>query len=152
MSITEAVLAYGYDLGTAEGFLVNEVDDGGALTASWFDMEVVDEFPEQVYQRLYAAIPGAPAADADEYERTAQSHFGVKIAFAGTFDAPRYILAVVASESTAYHDDACVLDLDRMRGLPESRGWETQLAVVLATLDLTPLQTQPKWLIFPFCD
>ena len=82
-SITEAVLAYGYDLGTAEGFLVDEIDDGGALTASWCDMDVIDEFPEQVYRRLYAAIPGAPvAAEADEYERTAQSHFGVKIAFA----------------------------------------------------------------------
>lgn len=153
MNVFEANLAYGFDLGTAEGFLVNEVDDDGALTVSWFDANLTDEFPEQVYGQLYAAIPDAPAiSDVDEREPAVRSHFGVKISFAGTFDTPRYILAIADSEMTAVHDEALTLDLGELCDPARTRSWDARLTEVLALLGLTLPQPEPRWLVFPFCD
>lgn len=155
-SSPSAHLVYGYDLGTCEGYKLAECEgEYGSLAVDWFDNGDDEnsnppDFATQVYDRLYAAIAGAPAAEYDfQRQDIAERHFGVEFAYSGGDETPGFILIAAGSESTVDWTDTIAVDLAHLAAAPEAQGWNAKLAEVLTVLGVTPTQDGPRWLVFP---
>lgn len=133
---TDAILAYGYDLGPSyvpsvdhcDGWKVREVDQYGGLTVPWWSDDSDFDF-------LQAATAQLDAAGANE----------VKIETHCADRAPSYLL--VLGVTVAHRGEPIQLGLaDRLRWLYRSN-WDDKLAAALRALGLTPLQSHPTWIL-----
>ncbi|MEU0236805.1 hypothetical protein ABZ234_03875 [Nocardiopsis sp. NPDC006198] len=145
---TDAILAYGYDFGNGEDWLVREVSEYGDLAVDWYDSEAEDlDFVEAVEAKLLAAA-GFTEADwqVDGYferKRDALATFGVEVVSHCSIDYPMYILA--AHSTTARRGAPEAVDLADMSALQEDA--DARLARALEALGLTPMQDKPAWLL-----
>ena len=143
---TDAILAYGYDLGDPEsGWKVQEADEYGGLTVDWYDEG--GDFMDAVEKRLLAAA-GFTETDwqVDGYfqrKREALAIFGVKAVSHCHHDYPMYILA--AHSMTAYRESPKTVGLAELLALQEDA--DARLARALEVLGLTPTQESPAWLL-----
>lgn len=147
---TNAMLVYGYDLGSDEGWKVREADEGGYdLTVDWYDEDHEDGFVEQAENRLLAAA-GFTETDyrADGYfdrKAEAERNIGVEFESHCSGDYPMWLLA--AHKITVYRGDVKAIDLAALSLDPSRGDWDAKLRNALTVLGLTPTQEQAAWLL-----
>ncbi len=151
---TDAILAYGYDLGGEEDeWKVREAGRYGELELDWLDDEAedYDGFGVAAMDRILAA-----SGFTETYEDGRKGFFdrkheaekltGVEIEYYCSNEAPMYLLAAkVHTVARVYIKDAAAL----MAGADEAtlREWDAKLASAVAALGMTPVQEKPAWLL-----
>ncbi len=147
---TDAILAYGYDLGGEEEWRVEQLDEDGALQLDWFDPEAEDaDFIETATDRLLA---GAGFTETDwhapgyfDRKAEAETRVGVEFDTYCSGDYPLYVIA--AKRVTVARGYIENLDLAALaRDVIELR-WDEKLAAALQVLGITPKQSKPGWLL-----
>lgn len=142
---TNALLMYGYELNTADGWNVREVDEDGYLTPAW---AADDEDFAAAAERVLLAANGFTESDrqADsDLERAAKKRLGVEIAFHVHIDCPGHILA--AKTITAHRGYPEQVDFAALTEQAFVENWDGKLAAALAALGLTPKQDRPRWIL-----
>jgi len=146
---TDAILAYGYDLGgAADEWKIKETGEYGSLNLPWYDPEDdATDFGSAVEKRLLAAA-GFTETDwkAEGYferERAALATFGVHLVSHCSRDYPMYILA--AHHITSHRGWVGRVDPVEMAVLQGDA--DARLARALTALGLTPTQEAPVWLL-----
>lgn len=154
---TDAILAYGYHLGgpDADWEIENTVEKYGyeVPAGGWYDPENEEvDFAEAAMNRLLAAA-GFTETDwqaAGFFERRdkAEKDLGVTIVTHCSYTVPMYVLA-------AWSTEAC-------RGYPKTISptefvgerllWNARLEHALKSLDLTPKQSEPTWILCSLTD
>jgi hypothetical protein len=158
---TDAILAYGYDLGGPAGeWKVQETDEYGGLTGiDWYDEDDDDtDFVGSAQQQLLARLAGftetwtTDARANGFYDRrdAAEARVRVKVARHCADTAPAYLLAV--DVTTAHRGEPVVIDFDDLTRSQLAGDWDDQLATALRALGLTPLQVAPAWLLASYAD
>lgn len=153
---TDAILAYGYDLGGDGEWKVREVDEYGGLmpgAGGW----VPDPEAEEDYDLTGLAERHLLDASGftETYEDGREGYFGresaAKEALGVEFETycsdeyPMYVLAAkVLTADRGYVQDAASFILAAEEARPEM---DRKLRTALGALGLTPLQEQPKWLL-----
>jgi len=142
---TDAVLAYGYDLGSDGDLLIKET---GRLQPAWFDPRGAS-FAVQAEERL---LLGAGFAETDrraggyyERRRKAQWQVGVEVRRYGSDGTPGYILS--AKTIIVPRGYVHPLDLTGLAAGPTGRGFDEKLSGALRALGITPKQDKPAWLL-----
>lgn len=148
---TNAVLAYGYDLGSDEDWKIRETGEYGALAVDWYDEDSDDGFVEQAERRLLAAVGFTETWETNDgagyfdREEQAKARVGVEFESYCHGEYPMYVLATKVI--TVYRGDSKVLDLAALMAEPTENGWDGKLAAVLQTLGITPKQEEPGWVL-----
>jgi hypothetical protein len=146
---TNAMLMYGYDLGSGDAeWAVAEVNEDGELTVNWPGLD--DEGFEEAAMAVMFAGVGFTETDwrADGYydrKREAEARLGVEIDTHCSADYPRYVLA--AHVITVYRGSSEAIDFGALTAQAAADDWDGKLAAALALLGLTPAQDRPQWLL-----
>jgi hypothetical protein len=141
---TNAILVYGYDLGSSEdGWKVEPNEELEA--EGYYDTETAAD-------ALRASV-GFTEQDwrADGYferKNAADAKVGVALKRYCHSDFPMYVLA--AETITVYRGDCKTLDFTALAGQVQAKGWDAKLARALEALGLTPLQKKPEWLLVSY--
>ncbi|MFD3568477.1 hypothetical protein [Streptomyces sp. NPDC058667] len=150
---TNAMLMYGYHLGSDEGGWqirgLGEYDELPAL--DWYDPEVEDglDFQSAAEHKLLADIAGfteewAPGLDGYwDRHRAAEARVGVKLASHCSGDYPMYVLATKVI--TVYRGE--VEAIDPARDLAVQPDWDDKLRAALDVLGLNPTQETACWFL-----
>jgi hypothetical protein len=147
---TDAILAYGYDLGGEEEWKVREATRYGELSPGWLDASDDEDFAGQAECRLLEAS-GFTETDwrAEGYyarKSEATKTLGTEIEAYCSDEAPMYLLAAkVHTVARGYVKDAGALIA--AADAATLREWDAKLASALAALGLTPVQEKPAWLL-----
>lgn len=144
---TDAMLLYGYDLGSGEEWKIEGVDQYGVLERAWLGED--DEFSEAAMRVLLASI-GFTETDWQvegffRRQREAEERLVVSLESHCSDEYPMWVLAaqkVVASRGTALVVDFAELDAQRQAG-----DWDDKLRAALEALGITPTQAEPCWLL-----
>lgn len=152
---TDAILAYGYDLGGPDTWLVHGTGEYGELPAlDWYDEEADGaDFVGAVEQRLLVAVaqfteewtPDARANGYYERLEAAKARIGVTVATYCSDSAPQYLLA--AHVTTVHRGHVETVDPADLAERPRAHGWDDRLAGAVDALGLTPIHPAPRWLI-----
>lgn len=159
---TNAVLAYGYDLGGDEGeWKFAEFDqDTYEIRLPWFvdsdDTGEDDEaggFIEQAEARLLAEVAGFVEADwqSEGYfdgKREAEALLGVEFESYCSGDCPMYVLA--AHVITVHRGDSQLLDLAALANAVGVSDWDAKLDAAIKALGITPTQAKPGWVLVSY--
>ena len=151
---TNAVLAYGYNLGGSESeWAVHEAGEYGELNLDWHGEEAEEGFAEAAEARLLAEIAGfterwGDNPDGKYWERhgAAKSRLGVELESYCHSEYPMYLLATKVI--TVHRGDAEVLDLKALTDTPPE--WDERLAAAVAALGITPKQERPGWVLVSY--
>ncbi|MEZ7005005.1 hypothetical protein [Streptomyces sp. AD55] len=132
---TNALLAYGYDLGGPDEWKVQETCQYGGLTVEWHDEEDDEnDFIADAVRRLDAELRG----------------HHIEIETHCSDGSPSYLLALDVTTAHRGHPESVDFqDLTRSRLAGD---WDDQLAQALRALGLTPLQEAPAWLLASYAD
>lgn len=153
---TDAILAYGYDLGGEEEFKVREVDEYGGLlpgTGDWApDPEAEEDYDliEMAERHLLEASGFTETYEdgRDGYfgrESAAKEALGVEFAAYCSDESTMYVLAAkVLTANRGYVQDAGVFILAAEAARPEM---DRKLRAALEVLGITPVQEKPAWLL-----
>jgi hypothetical protein len=155
---TNAVLAYGYDLGGDEGGWkikgAGEYDELPKI--DWYDdsEDNDDGFVEQAEKRLLAQIAGFT----EKWEQGAEGYFarakaaeervGVEFESYCSGDYPMYVLA--AHVITVHRGGSKLIDPNELLAQPETEGWDAKLAAAIKALGITPTQVKPGWVLVSY--
>jgi hypothetical protein len=149
---TNAILAYGYDLGGADDdWKVREAGEYGELALDWFDAEDDDADFITVAEKRLLAASGFTETDwhADGYfdrQREAEARLGVEIESYCSNNFPMYLLA--AKVITVRRGYVETVDPAELTVVPAE--WDEKLSAALGVLGLTPLQERARWLLCSF--
>ncbi len=153
---SDAILAYGYDLGGGdEEWKIHQTDEYGSIRPdqfTWYDEDDEDgsvEFIEQAENRLLVAS-GFTETDweVDGYfarKREAKERLGVKFRTYCSGEDSMYVLA--AKVITVSWGDSELLDLPALMSEPAENGWDEKLRAAIEVLGITPKQEQPGWVL-----
>lgn len=153
----DATLVYGYDLGSMDDFKATERGEYGSPVLPWLsdDEDAEDEqgFADAAETVLLASVGFDEewTEDSDGFyarQRAAQERLGVDFEYSGSHDFAGYILHAVGSKRTASWAETITLDPAEI-ALPRP-DWDAKLTAALTALGITPTQTGPRWLVFPF--
>lgn len=144
---TDAILAYGYDLGCDDLWHVTGLDEDGDWRPSWLGED--EELPAGIERTLLASV-GFDETDwraPDFYSRKweAEGRLGVKLVRHCCDEYPMYVLA--AHQINAARGDVEALDLAELDAQRVERAWDDKLAAALSALGITPTQVAPSWLL-----
>jgi hypothetical protein len=133
----DGILAYGFELGGSDEWLVREAGEYGELELDWYNEASEDDAGED---------ESGDFADAAAYRLLAEKALGVKIQSHGYDDPPQYLLVTkVLKASQGEVEDAgafiAIAD-DATR-----QEWDVKLRAALEVLGLTPKQEHAKWLL-----
>ncbi|MEU8040901.1 hypothetical protein [Streptosporangium sp. NPDC049078] len=146
---TDAILAYGYDLGCGDEWKFREVGEYGEPVLDWYDDEADDTFADQAEKRLLESVGFAEewAPDNGYWDRKkeAETRLGIKIETYCKDDYPMYVLA--AKVITVSRGDVEILNLPALMDEPTEHGWDHGLRTALTVLGITPTQEQPAWVL-----
>lgn len=144
---TDAILAYGYNLGGCDEWLVEEQDEDGLLALDWFTDDDDESFVDAAIVRLMEASGFVETDGLDSYRARieAEKNLGVEFVRYCHIDYSGLILA--AREIRVYRGDVKVIDPVALSRDPVEGGWDAKLNAALATLGLTPKQERPGWLL-----
>lgn len=152
---TNAILLYGYHLGSDESWELEGAGEYGELPPlDWFNPDDQDEggpdFIEAAKVRLLTQVAGFTEADwhADGYydrQRAAEKRLGVGFESHCSGDFPEWVLC--AGQITAYRGDVHEIDPARLAAEPNENGWDAKLAAALQALVIRPKQQKPAWLL-----
>lgn len=148
---TNGMLAYGYNLGGAEGWNLEGLDEYGELPElPWLDEEEHD-FQEAAERHLLVEIAGFTEGWSSgnegyfDRERQAKQRLGVQFDTHCSGDYPMFLLATKVI--TVYRGDAKELDLAALQQEAQASDWDTKLAAAVHVLGITPTATKPQWLL-----
>lgn len=148
---TNAILAYGYNLGADEdGWKLQEAGEYGEPPAlPWYDPER-DDFVEAAERRLLAEVAGFTETDwrVEGYftrEREAKARLGVEIEAYCSDSCPMYVLA--AHVTTVHRGWIEHVDPNDLAQRPVAEGWDVSLRAAVTALGITPVQPEPRWLL-----
>lgn len=131
---TDAILAYGYDLGGPDNtWLVQETDQWGGLAVPWFNDEDELDFVEAAKERLKTA-----------------GIAGIELDIHCSHDSASTLIAV--SITTAARGNPERIDFEDLTRSRLAADWDEDLANALSVLGLTPLQGAPAWLLASYTD
>jgi len=150
---TNAVLMYGYDLDTADGWEIVEAGEWGELNAPWYDEDNDEDLTsvEQAVKALYDAIPDAPEADDDwDRQKAVKEHYGVW--FEDHCSDAYTMYALVTFENTARRGYPELIDWRALEEQRDREDWDGKLARALGVLGITPKQERPGWLLASYAD
>jgi hypothetical protein len=148
---TNAMLAYGYNLGGEEGWELQGLGEYDELpTLDWYDADNEDGFQEAAEKRLLAELADFTETDwqVDGYfarEREAKARLGVEFDSHCSGDYPMYLLA--AKVITVYRGSVKDIDMTTLAVEPEMNGWDDKLRAALGALGIAPTQAEPRWLL-----
>jgi hypothetical protein len=146
---TDAILAYGYDLGGAEGWNLQGLGEYGEMPAlGWYDPENDDAGFEEAAMDTMLASVGFTETDwrADGYrdrKAAAQQRIGVELVSHCSSEYPMYVLA--AKSTTAWRGSPKLFDPAELGTVPAE--WDDKLRAALAVLGLTPTQERARWVL-----
>jgi hypothetical protein len=147
---TNGILAYGYDLGEFDK--IQGLGEYGELPPlTWYDPEHTDDLIQAAEQQLLTEIAGftetwEPGVEGYyERERAAKARTGVVLETYCSDSCPMYVLAAhVTTVKRGYVEE---IDMAALAVEPEMNGWDEKLRAALTTLEITPTQQQPRWLL-----
>jgi len=146
---TDAILAYGYDLGGGDEWKFQEAAKYGEFELDWYDEESDDDFTSQAEKHLLASVgfieEWAPDSGYWDRKKEAEARLGVEIETYCKDDYPMYVLATKVI--TVSRGDSKVLDLPALMADPTQNGWDHALRTALTALGITPTQEQPSWVL-----
>ncbi|MEV2239589.1 hypothetical protein [Micromonospora sp. NPDC049891] len=147
---TNAMLVYGYDLGSDDEWKLEGAGKYGEYDWEAHDWHNEDEgFAESAEVKLLAAH-GFTETDWQvdgfyQRQREAKAAMGVEVVTHCSGEYPMYVLA--AKEIVAHRGDAKVLDLDALNREAVEGGYDEKLRAALTALGLTPKQDRARWLL-----
>lgn len=130
---TDAILAYGYDLGpdAFEGdWKLKEVDALGELDVAWW-RDSPEDFLSAAELRLGEVLPG----------------HGIEVVDYCSDRSPAYVLAVKASVIRAHRGKVEVLNPLELAEQAATGEWDSQLTAALRALLITPTREKAAWLM-----
>lgn len=146
---TDAILAYGYDLG-GDGWKLQGLGEYGELPPlPWWDDE--DDFATAAERHLLAEVVSftetwQPGADGYfERERQAKARLGITVETYCSESCPMYLLA--AHVTTVKRGDIEAVDPLDLAEKPVLMNWEKSLRRALAALGIAPTQERAQWLL-----
>lgn len=153
---TDAMLMYGYHLGSDDGgWLIEEVDEYGSIDYSrveWLaeyseddEIDVVDLAEKRLLASVGFTETDWQAEGFYERQEAAEDRVGVAFESHCSDQVPMYVLC--AAKYLAYRGDALPLDLGQLVARVADDGLDAKLSVALATLGITPKQKRPAWLL-----
>jgi hypothetical protein len=136
---TDALLAYGYDLGGPDNeWKVQETDRWGGLTVPWYNADPEDD------------------GDGDDFVETAKrvlAEAGVAgVRFESHCSDSSTSVLLAAAVTTARRGAPVVVDLNDITRRQLAADWYGLLAAALHALGLTPTQGAPAWLLASYTD
>ena len=148
---TDAILAYGYDLG--EGMQnIREAGEFGELSElPWYDEEQDDGIVEAAERYLLTQVAGFTETWGErregyfDREREAKARLGVVIETYCSGSCPMYVIA--AHVTTVKRGDVEAIDPLDLAQRPEAKGWDEKLRAALDALGITPTQERAQWLL-----
>lgn len=147
---TNAMLAYGYDLGGEEEWKVREAGEYGELPAlDWYDPddEDGDDFQSAAERRLLASVGFTEQwGERDGYferEEEAKARLGVEFDTHCSGEYPMFLLATKVI--TVYRGSVEEIDVAELAQVPAD--WDGKLTAALRALGLTPTQERARWLL-----
>ncbi|MBT2449459.1 hypothetical protein J7F03_20680 [Streptomyces sp. ISL-43] len=150
---TNAVLAYGYNLGGDDaGWTFRETGEYGEPNLDWYDNEAEDDFATAAEARLLASVGltekwgDNPDGGFWEREKAAKARLAVELDSYCHVEHPMYVLA--AKVITVYRGDAKILDPTELAAIPPE--WDERLAAAVAALGITPDQERPGWVLVSY--
>lgn len=153
---TDAILAYGYDLGS-EGDGLNLADPPAWLGYDDDGDREPDEntdLNDLIVRRLYDALDGVPAANPEyithDMEQTVTQRYGVKLVSHCSGDYRMWILAAWHVEASRGYPQR--LDLDELRVMQTRDDFDEKLRKACEVLGFTPTAegggpVEPGWLL-----
>lgn len=160
---TNAILAYGYDLGgDEEGWKIREAGEYGELPdelpegLAWYNPDSDDDFTTQAEERLLAQIGGftekwAPGGRESGYfdrKKAAEEQVGVEFESYCSGEFPMYVLA--AHVITVYRGHSQLIDPAALANDPATQGWDEKLTAAITALGMTPKQEKPGWVLVSY--
>lgn len=149
---TDAILAYGYDLG--EWDKIREAGEFGELTLPWLNDDSDDGYREQAERHLLNASGFTETWETrvgDGYfarEEAAKAALGVQFETYCSASAPMYVLA--AKVITVARGWTEILNLPALAAEPAEHGWDDKLRQACETLGITPTQERPGWVLVSY--
>lgn len=145
--VAKAHLAYGYDLGgDNDGWKVTGADRDGTYDFEWSDGG--ETFPEDATNALIIATGFTETRDDsdDWYLRRREVEMGlpIEVVRSGHYDYPGWLLIAVGSCRSVEWTETMIIS----PAIEAPPGWAADLAVALASLDITPKQVHAQWLMF----
>ncbi len=159
---TDAILAYGYDLGGGEDdqWRFEQVDEWGGPKLDWFSVDYENEseedapdFVEVAQARLLAQLAGFTETDweVEGYfgrKREAEKQLGVE--FVG-YCSDEFTLYMLAAHSiTVNRGEVRMLDLAELQTMPQVGEWDRKLREACEALGITPTQATPGWILVSY--
>lgn len=151
-TLTNAMLVYGYHLGSGTGGWQLHGTSGYDQLRSldWHNPEEGD-FRADAEKRLLNVIAGfteewtSGNEGYSERELAAKARLGVEIESHCTIDYPMYLL--IAKGITAHRGDVEVIDFEQLAAEVRQADADTHLRTALDALGIRPLQERPQWLL-----
>jgi hypothetical protein len=148
---TDAVLAYGYDLGEWNK-IQGAGEFGELLNLPWLDDDSDDGYRDQAERHLLRSVglTEEPWVEDGYYEREkeAKARLGVQFETYCSDRAPMQILA--AHVITVSRGDSEILDLTALMNAPVEHGWDDNLRAACEALGITPTQETPAWVLVSY--
>jgi hypothetical protein len=145
---TDAILAYGYDLGGTEGWNLEGLGEYGELPELPWLNDDEDDFQSAAERHLLATIGEFTETDwrADGYhdrENAAKARLGVQFVSHCSSDYPMYVLAT--KSTTAWRGSPKLFAPTDLGAVPPD--WDEKLRAALTALGITPTQEQAQWVL-----
>jgi energy-converting hydrogenase Eha subunit A len=141
---TNAVLAYGFDVGGSDkGFTVREADKFGQIKLDWFDSSAGHDFQELGMQHLAAA--------GLVYQPWFQGEQPVCIVKHCSRPFPAHIIAAGATVVVARRGQLQHLNMAQLVGAVDQRV-DVMLSEACQALGITPFQPHPGWFLVSYWD
>src|SRR5690242_15421356 len=158
-SSPRAYLAYGYDLGGAEGeWFVKEYDKHQyKVVLPWFDEDDPDEdedFPTRVSERLLKELGGLTEEKITsdgwnpEYyrnKREAEERLLVEFFSYGYHESPSYALVCKPSQAEAEWGESALVE--PVQSTQVIAAWNAKLNEAIKVLGITPTQEHASWVL-----
>ena len=148
---TNAMLAYGYNLGGEEDWKIQGLGEYGEFPELLWLNEDEHDFQEAAERHLLAELAGFTETWSSgnegyhDREREAKARVGVEFDTHCSGDYPMYLLATKVI--TVYRGDAKSIDMTALAVEPQANGWDEKLRAALTALGITPTQERAQWLL-----
>lgn len=150
---TNAILAYGYNVGGGESeWNIEEADEDGDWTPPWVDPDDENDLITAAETTLLAAA-GFTETDwrADGYyerKEAAEAQVGVEFESHCSGDYPMWLL--VAHTTTVYRGDVKEIDFAALEATRIEQDWDAKLRNAADVLGMTPKQESPRWMLVSY--
>lgn len=150
---TDAILAYGYDLGgEASDWKICDTGEYGELPElPWYNPDDEDDdFQSAAERHLLAQLADFTETDwrADGYHeriKEARARVGVTFDTYCHIDHPMRLLAAhTITMSRGYTE---IINPTDLAAMPAAHDWDAKLAAAVTALGITPLQARPAWIL-----